>query len=139
MELSYDADASIPFEYDYAFPLPSDFLRMIRTSIEAEGFADGDWRVENGTLGSVLMCNDDTLKIEYVARIEDVSRFDPLFVEVLAKMLAVKMCMRLTDNAALKGALSQELKDIAPMARYADATDSTPREITADAWLLSRG
>lgn len=138
VELSYDTNDTPTFEYDYAFPLPSDFLKMIRTSIEADGFNDGDWRIEYGTNGSVLVCNDDTISIEYVARIEDVSRYDPLFVEVLAKMLAIKMCMRLTDNASLKQGLQAELKDIAPFARYADATDSTPREITGDVWVMSR-
>ena len=31
-----------------------------------------------------------------------------------------------------------ELRDIAPFARYVDSTDSTPREITGDAWLVAR-
>ena len=132
------APVTIPFEYDYAFPLPSDFLRLVRTSIEADGFTDGDWRIEHGTSGSWLVSNDDTVSIEYVARIEDVSRYDPLFVDCLAKMLAIKMCMRLADNAALKKGLSDELRDIAPFARYVDSTDSTPREITGDAWLVAR-
>lgn len=137
-ELAVDSTGTPAFEYGYAFPLPSDFLRLIRTSVEANGYTDGDWRIEHGANGSVLVCNDDTISIEYVARIEDVARYDPLFVEVLAKSLAIKMCMRLTDNAALKQGLQAELNDLAPLARYADATDSTPREITGDVWVTSR-
>jgi hypothetical protein len=126
------------FEYDYAFAVPSDFLKMVRTSIEADGFDDGDWRLEHGTNGSVLVCNDDTLSIEYIARVEDVARYDSLFVQVLAKMLAIAMCMRLADNAALKKTLQEELREIAPGARYADATDGTPREITGYSWVTAR-
>lgn len=66
------------------------------------------------------------------------AQYDPLFVQILAKMLAVAMCMKLADNASLKSALAEELRELAPGARLADATDSTPREIVGYDWVTSR-
>lgn len=125
-------------EYDYAYPLPADFIRMIRTNLEAEGYDDGDWRIEYVGSTKCLVSNETTVKIEYVARVEDVAQYDPLFVQILAKMLAVAMCMKLADNASLKSALADELRELAPGARLADATDSTPREIVGYDWVTSR-
>ena len=126
------------FEYEYQYPLPSDFLKMIRTLAESEGF-DDDYRIEHGTDGTVLMSHDDSdVEIEYIARITDVARFDPIFVQCLALNLAAAMCMALADNASLLQMLKEELKEIAPAARTTDAQEGTPRQMLTDTWVLAR-
>jgi hypothetical protein len=52
-------------EYTYQYPLPSDWLRMVRTEDEALGYI-GDYRLESNSDGQrVLLCNETTVKIEY--------------------------------------------------------------------------
>ena len=78
-------------EYTYQHSLPSDFLRIVRTHYEAEGYASADYRIE----GLKLVSDDSTVKIEYIAKITDVSQFDALFVDVLAQRLAAEMAVAL--------------------------------------------
>jgi hypothetical protein len=136
--LASSATDTPEFEYEYTYPLPSDFLKMIRTYAESEGFED-DYRIEHGTDGTVLRSHDDAdVEIEYIARVTDVSRFDPIFVQCLALNLAAAMCMALADNANLLMAIKEELKEITPAARTTDAQEGTPRAMMADPWVTAR-
>jgi hypothetical protein len=136
--LASSATDTPEFEYEYSYPLPSDFLKMIRTYAESEGFED-DYRIEHGTDGTVLRSHDDAdVEIEYIARVTDVSRFDPIFVQCLALNLAAAMCMALADNANLLMAIKEELKEITPAARTTDAQEGTPRAMMADPWVTAR-
>jgi hypothetical protein len=136
--LASSATDTPEFEYEYSYPLPSDFLKMIRTYAESEGFED-DYRIEHGTDGTVLRSHDDSdVEIEYIARVTDVSRYDPIFVQVLALNLAAGMCMALADNANLLVAIKEELKEITPAARTTDAQEGTPRQLMADPWVSAR-
>lgn len=127
-------DATPSHEYTYQYALPDDCLKVIRTDLEAESYVDVDYRIE----GRKLLTNEGTVFIEYIARIEDVSLYDDLLVLVIAKSLAVAMCMSLTDNASLRTALQSELQNLAPQARSADAQEGIPRDIQANTWLYSR-
>ena len=138
VELASSVSDTPDHEYDYGFPLPSDFLKLIRTSAESEGL-DDDYRIEHGSSGSILVSHDDSdVAIEYIARITDVARYDPLFVQCLALNLAAAMCMALADNASLLQMLKEELKEITPAARTTDAQEGTPRQMMTDTWVLAR-
>lgn len=121
-------------EYAYQHSLPSDFLRIIRTDYEAAGYGTADYRIE----GLKLVADDSVVKIEYIARIEDVSQFDALFVDVLAQRLAAEVCVALTDNANM-AKNTWEIYDLKLReARGVDAQEGRPRDIEAWEWLDSR-
>lgn len=121
-------------EYTYQHSLPSDFLRIIRTDYEAAGYNSADYRIE----GLKLVADDSVVKIEYIARIEDVSQFDALFVDVLAQRLAAEVCVALTDNANM-AKNTWEIYDLKLReARGVDAQEGRPRDIEAWEWLDSR-
>lgn len=127
------------FEYAYAYALPNDFLRIVRTEGEAYG-DDVDYRIE-GKLGStnrVMVTNEGTVRIEYIARITDPTAFDDAFVDVLAQRLAAEMCIALTDNANMAGNHWKVYADKLREARNMDAQEGRPRGIEADLWLGSR-
>ena len=85
--------ASAPvFEFDYAFQLPSDFLRL---HPDYEYQAETDWQIE----GNQLLTNDgDTLYLRYVKQVTDANLFDALFREALAAQLAYQMAPPVTKN-----------------------------------------
>ena len=121
-------------EYTYQHSLPSDFLRIVRTHYEAEGYASADYRIE----GLKLVSDDSTVKIEYIAKITDVSQFDALFVDVLAQRLAAEMAVALTDNQAATKTL-WEIYDVKLReARTIDAQEGRPRDFEAYDWLDAR-
>jgi hypothetical protein len=148
------ADSTAPaFEYDYAFPLPSDCLQVIRTSWEATGWSNRDeavrvfwdansipYRIERHSSGATaLLCNEDSVSIEYIARVEDTSKFDPMFTDVLVARLAAEFAMPLADNAALTRNAWDIFGSKLAAARSRDAMEGSPREVVdTSPWIQSR-
>jgi len=137
--LAQDSDATddltdLDFEFDYAYTLPADCLKVLRTQLEAEG-CDDEYRIE----GRFLLSNESSVSIEYIKKATTVGEYDPLFVQTLALMLAVRMCSRMTDNAALKQALQAELKELQQVSQSVDGQEGTPRPIVDnDGWINAR-
>lgn len=139
-------------EFTYQHALPTDCLKVIRTSWETSegvsgasvygfpgvhGYASDTvpYRIE----GRFLLCNEDTAKIEYIAEITDVTQFDELFVDVLAQRIAAEVAMALTDNAAATKSAwdiySAKLAD----AVATDAQEGTPRDVVdTSGWIGAR-
>ena len=126
------------FEYTYQFPLPSDFLKIIRTEDESAGYIE-DYRIE-GTAsdGLCLLSYEEAVAIEYIARVEDVAQYDALFVDVLAQRLAMEICVPLTDNSTLYKNVSDIYQMKLREARSVDAQEGTPRDPVVDYWLSAR-
>ncbi|MEW5705085.1 MAG: hypothetical protein AB1781_10960 [Pseudomonadota bacterium] len=121
------------FEYTYQYALPADFLKIVRTDLDAQGYSV-DYRIE----GRKLLTDEGTIGIEYIARIEDVAQFDPMFVDCLAARLAAEIGTKLTDNAQMIRTAWEIYGEKIREARSVDAQEGTPRDIIADEWLLSR-
>lgn len=133
-ELSLSADTPA-FEFDYAFTLPSDCLKVIRTRWDAEATQGVEYRIE----GRKLLCNEETAAIEYVARVTDTTQFDDLFVDLLAHRLAAEMAKSITDDSGLIKGLWEIYQAKLAEARTTDATEGTPRDVVdASDWALAR-
>jgi hypothetical protein len=136
------------FEYTYAFAMPTDCLKIVRTSWEANGWSNKDdatrefwaqpsipYRIEGG----FLLCNDDTAIIEYVAKITDPAQYDAMFVDVLAQRLAAEIAMNLTDNQSFTKTAWDMYAIKLNEARTIDAQEGSARDIVDDsAWLQAR-
>ena len=149
------------FEFDYAYALPTDpyCLKVLRTDWEATGWTSSaiygfpgvhgmmpatiEYRIEtvryNDADVRAILCNESTLKIEYIARITDVAQYDPLFVEALISRMASEMAKPLADdNTLAKNMFDTYLAKLAE-ARLNDAQEGTPREVVnTDAFLVAR-
>ena len=89
-ELPALADAPA-FEYDVAYQLPSDWLRMIEVNGLLWPLAG--WKVE----GRKLLTNDGApCQIVYVRREEDTNLYDPELVTALAAQLAYELAPKLS-------------------------------------------
>ena len=121
-------------EFTYQHALPTDCLKVVRTSWDADGLS-----IEHRIEGRFILCNETTVKIEYIARMTDVAQFDELFVDVLAQRLAAEMCMVFTDNQSLTRSLLEVYAAKLDEARGVDAQEGTPREIVdVSSWLVAR-
>jgi len=119
-ELSEDVDAP-DFEWDNQFSLPNDFLAM--KSVYENRFSDenlSSYALE----GKKLLTNEDTCEIRYIKKVTDVTQFDPLFVEVLALQLAIKMVMPLSQDKKMLQLLHQELAMIMPSVKALDRQET---------------
>jgi len=138
-------------EYTYQHTLPTDCLKVIRTNWEADGSVGTavygslndygysipplPYRIE----GRHLLCNEETVKIEYIAEVTDVAQFDELFVDVLAQRLAAEIALALTDNQALTKGMWDIYQAKLVEARLVDSMEGTPRDIVnTSGWLAAR-
>jgi hypothetical protein len=124
-------DAETPdFDFDYAFTLPPDCLRVLPPSRN-----DLDWSIESG---KILTNDGDTLEIIYLKRVEDEALFDPAFVEAFACKLAWHMCEEITQSNQKKADILTEYKDVIKEAKRANSFERIADEPPEDTWITAR-
>jgi hypothetical protein len=119
--------------YGYAnqFQLPLDCLRILETDL----CADEDWVLE----GDKILCNKTELNVKMLVLITDAEKFDTMFVEVLAYMLAAELAYPLTQGTSLAEAMERKAEKILMEARSFDAQESGSSPVVdATSWLYSR-
>lgn len=92
--LSQAVNAKIAYGYDKAYSLPPDCLQVL--NIDSPIF-DKYYNIEGRYLFTKF-CEDDVVKIKYIADIKDISLFDSEFCDCLALKLAEKICYSLTED-----------------------------------------
>ena len=122
------------FTFGYAFPVPTDFLRLIKPA--RVGL---DWHLEYHEGVQAILTNDgDSLEIRYIARVTDPTLFDPLFVEMLACKMAWHCAETLTQSNSKKMAALEEYKDVRREARQVNAFEVPTQPQPVDEWLTAR-
>jgi len=129
------ASSTIPDStYALAFPVPTDFLRLIKPA--RLGL---DWSLENHENALAILTNDGTsISIRYIARVTDPTLFDPIFVEMFACKLAWHCCEQLTQSNTKKGMLMEEYKFHLADARKNNAFELAAQPQPVDEWLVAR-
>ena len=84
------------YGYDYQYALPTDPYCLRVLAMEYEDYI---FKVENfSTQGRVLLTDEETAKIIYIARITDTTLFDSLFVDTLITKLASDLAYPVTNS-----------------------------------------
>ena len=134
------------YDYTNEFQLPSDVLRVITTNLidfpfgsdktvtTTFGVASPPWVIE----GDKLLANDSEVKILYIFRQTDISKWTSDFGEVCAFRLAVDLCYRLTQNTALLKELKADFKHQLALARAFDAQEKGPDSVSTTDWIDAR-
>lgn len=122
------------FTFSYAFPVPSDFLRLIKPA--RVGL---DWHLEYHEGVLAILTNDgDTLEMRYIAKVTDPTLFDPLFVEMLACKMAWHCAEALTQSNSKKMAALEEYNDARNEASKINAFEVNQQPQPVDEWLTAR-
>lgn len=91
--------------------LPPDCLRVL-------GVNSRCWTLR----GRAIYCTAPSIRLLYIADVEDTSLFEPLFVEALVLRLAWKLCIPLINSTTARQALGEEYQRIAlPQAAHFNA------------------
>lgn len=132
---SLAAGAALPdWGWAFAFPLPSDFIRLDIDKLEPWSVR-GDHSLEGGN----LLCDfAGPLNIRYVARIEEVGRWDAAFVETFANLLAWQVADDITGDLARKDRAWRAYEDSLPGARGIDGRENPPEPPEDSAWVTAR-
>lgn len=132
------------FGWDFQYQLPSDFIQVIQVGyydpiVDLSDYRTSgsrDWEIE---ADAVLLTNAEApLPLRYVARVEDTTRYDSTFIEVLACRLAAEVCEELTQSTTKKESAKDDYKLAMSVAIRANAIELPPQTIQDDSWLLGR-
>lgn len=112
-ELARDT-ATPSWGFSYQFTLPADCLRVI-TILNY----DYDYKIE----GRKILANHDSIKVQYVARIEDPNQYDELLRETLSAALAADIAYAITSSNPMASNMYNLFQDKLREARFVDATE----------------
>jgi hypothetical protein len=122
------------FTFGYAFPLPADYLRLIKPA--RIGL---DWQIEQHDGALAILTNDGTsLSVRYIARVTNPALFDPAFVEMLACKIAWHCCEKITQSNTKKAAIMEEYNEAKAEARRTNAFELPYQPEPVDSWILAR-
>jgi hypothetical protein len=108
-------DTEVPsWGFSYQFTLPADCLRVV-TILNY----DYDYKVE----GRKILANHGTLKIQYIARIEDPNQYDELLRETISASLAADIAYAITSSNPTTQNMYNLFQEKLREARFVDATE----------------
>lgn len=110
------------FEYDYQYPVPADFLKVLELYN-----SDSEYRLEDGN----ILIDDSTVYLRYTAQITAEAKFDVHFCHALALSLAYREYPRLGNRrvASLQD-IANDLSDTLAEAYRSNAILKDPKFMT---------
>lgn len=142
VQLVADTDAPL-FGFDYAYTLPSDFLRLdfvqdawvwFATGAEWRGFSEGAYAIEGRKILTNLTA---PIEVRYVSRV-GAELFDPAFVEALAARMATSLALAITQSEGKKAEARKDFGEAIRMAVQSNAIESPPQQMPDNEWMMSR-
>ena len=119
-------EAIIPeFEYDHAYSLPSDCLRIIRMEDDAAVFVKEEER---------LFTDEDSAKIQYIAQITDTTKYSPAFIKAFAARLAAEIAFPLTNSVSLSEKMVQLYMNKLSIAKAVDGQEGSAQKMEDLSW-----
>lgn len=133
MALSNDSPA---FGYSYQHQIPSDCMRVLGIyNGTDESDAIEDYKKE----GDVILSEEDTLYIRYIARIADSTKYSPHFITTFSTRLAAELAYPLANSGALAETMLKLYQTLLSQAKGVDAQESGKTETMGqDQWLDGR-
>jgi len=109
------SDTATPaWGFSYQFTLPADCLRVLRI----EDY-DSDYKIE----GRKIVSNVSTMKILYIARIEDPNEYDEILRETLSAALGADIAYAITSSNPVAQNMYNLFQEKLREARFVDATE----------------
>lgn len=116
--------AAPAFGWACQFQLPVDCLRVLQLNGYEPGERRDNWEIE----GRVLLADDETAEIKYIARVTDGNLYDAIFVKALAVKVGAEIAKPLAGSSSLaEGLLTEYERIVGPLARSADSFESRPK------------
>jgi hypothetical protein len=115
-------------KYSYAYSLPAGCLRALWGE-----YTDIKFKIT----GAKLLCNESSMKLEYIALI-GVSEMDSLCCSALIAKLAAYLAFALTNSATMQKSMEGLYEKALLKAAIADAQEGTPEEIDVEEFLNAR-
>lgn len=127
------------FEFDFAYPLPSDWLRTISVHNNDAGHSTVIYKMENVANVRSIVASSDQLWLRYVAQITDPNLMPPDFRTALSNSIGRDLAVPLSSSNTLEEIMSRKVDRAMARARSADAMGGFPEFRPRGSWANSRG
>lgn len=107
-------------DYQYAYQLPTEFLRIISAGSGNRGSG-----IEYRIFENKIYTNSQDVIITYISKVNE-NIFPTFFCEALVSRLAAEFCIPLTESSSRAEYLSKKADTEIKQARLIDAQQSTP-------------
>ncbi len=116
-------------QFDIAYQLPADYLRLV--SLENN-------QIEHRIVQDQLHTDETTIKILYIFRQTDVTKYHDAFVAAFASYLALTLAYSITQSFSMIDRMEKDYTAKLAIAKTIDAHEGTPRQVIHDEWERSR-
>lgn len=124
---SIDGDVfTPPLDWQYAFQLPVDFLKMVRGD---------DWKLEYEIVDGYLCANFDPVTIKYVWENTNTQQYSYAFAECLSWRIAAELAYACTNSTTVAETMMKGYDMDLKTARYNDAHKQSPQGPVVDSWI----
>ena len=126
------------FEFDYAYALPSDWLRTVSVHDNDAGHGTVLYRSEQVVGQKALVSSSDSVYLRYVSMVTDTNLMPPDFRRALALSLARDLSIPLTSSNTMYEQFTRESARALTRARSSDGMGSFPELRPRGSWASSR-
>jgi len=122
--------------FQYAYALPEDCLRVVKTRDQIENPEDPEpWKIES----RVLLTDAAECGIVYIRRVDREGEFDPMFVEVMKARLAYVLAPSFSEEQGKIESIYNLYQARVKEARSVDSFEGTPDAPIEGDWVYRRG
>lgn len=122
------------FEFDFAYQLPSDWLRTVSVHDNDAGAGAVRYRIE----GRTLLSSAAEIWMRYIHRVTDPNDMPPTFHEALAWRLAVDLAQAVTQSSTVMELMDRKLTPALITAKSVDAIEDFPEDLPQSDWITAR-
>lgn len=131
------------FGWSYAYPLPSDCLRVIAVYDTADGTGTVPYKVESirqadGSYINAIVSDASDVYLKYSRQVTDPNLMSASFRQVLTLRLAKIFAISIAKSNPLFQALDAEEQKVYRQARSADGMEDYPERLPEGSWAGSR-
>mgnify|MGYP003141291665 CR=1 FL=1 len=121
------------YQYSYQYALPTDPFCLRVLEME---YSDYVFKIEHlaGT-GRVLLTDEGTAKIIYIARITDTAQFDSLFIDTLTAKLSVDLAYPVTGSVQLQQSMQKLFESKLREARSVDGQEGFQDDLVSPTFI----
>ena len=113
------------YGWDYEYELPNDFIRLVSLG-STYLYTTSDYQLEDG---KILINDDTTLNLRYVYDVTTVTKYDSLFINMLALELAINISYKISGSNTLRKSLSEMYRMVSSEAKSVDGIERPPTRI----------
>lgn len=122
------------FGFDYAYQLPSDWLRTVSVHDDDAGRGAVEYKIE----GRRLLSNASGIHLRYIREVTDPNDMDAAFRETLAWKIAADLALPITQSTTTREQMTEGLRRALANARSVDAIEDFPEAFPESDWILER-